>query len=417
MRQTSASCPERPWRPSRREALGGALAALGLPGNARAQAGFESWIRTFRPRALSRGIAPATYDRVMSGLAPDMTVLEQQRTQPEFTEELWQYIYRRVSDFRILTGRERARQHAGLLARLERDYRVDRFTLLSVWGMESSFGDVVDNPKYMRPVFPALAVLAWREPRRRAYWEQELINALRIVERGWAAPRDMIGSWAGAMGHTQWMPEAWLNIGVDYDGDGRVSPFAVPDALAGTARFLLQRSRYRIGEPWGYEVAVTAGFPAAAADNKTWRAVEAWRDMGLRPAGGGNFSHTGLRLRLWQPVSGGPAFLIGQNFLAARAYNPSSSYALAVAHLADRIRGGGPFVQLFPGAEERIPTVAEIREIQQRLTAAGFDTGGVDGRVGSDTMRAVRAFQQRAGMTPADGYAGLAVLARLRQGR
>jgi len=416
MPQTNASCPDGGISFSRRAVMGGAFGLLCLPRSALAQSSFDAWVQSFRPRALARGISAATYDRVMGSIQPDMKVLEQQRAQPEFTESLWQYLYRRVSDFRIRTGRDRARELSSLLARLERDYRVDRYTLLSVWGMESSFGDVVDNPKYMKPVFPSLAALAWREPRRRAYWEQELINALRIVERGWATPQQMIGSWAGAMGHTQWMPEAWLNIGVDYDRNGRVSPFEVDDALAGTARFLLQRGRYRIGEPWGHEVAAGNDFPASVADNSTWRTAAAWQDIGIRPANGSGFSHPGARMRLWLPVRGGPAFLVGQNFLAARAYNPSSSYALAVAHLADRIRGAPPLAQLFPGAEERIPTLAEIREIQQRLTAAGYDTGGVDGRVGSDTMRAVRAFQQRAGMNPADGYAGLELLGRLRQG-
>jgi Transglycosylase SLT domain len=149
----------------------------------------------------------------MSGVKPDTAVYALVARQDEFTEELWQYLNRRVSDLRVRTGRERAQQYAPLLARVEQDYGVDRFIILSLWGNESSYGDVVDNPKYMRPVIPALAALAYGEPRRRTYWEQELINALKIVDRGWANPNDMIGSWAGAMGHTQWMPEVWLNVG------------------------------------------------------------------------------------------------------------------------------------------------------------------------------------------------------------
>ena len=149
----------------------------------------------------------------MNSLTPDTSVFAQYRAQPEFTEQIWQYINRRCSDWRVITGKERAKEYAGLLARLEKDYGVDRYTLLGLWGMESSFGDVIVNPKYMRPIIPALAALASGEPRRRAYWETELLNALTIVDRGWAKPADMIGSWAGAMGHTQWMPEVWLHHG------------------------------------------------------------------------------------------------------------------------------------------------------------------------------------------------------------
>jgi len=392
-----------------------ALLLVGLPAIASAQAAkqsFAQWVESFRPRAVARGVSGATYDRVMDNLRPDTTVYAQYRSQPEFNEQLWQYINRRVSDFRVMTGRQRARDMAPLLSRIERDYGVDRFMVLSIWGMESSFGDVVDNPKYMRPVIPALAALAWGEPRRRSYWEQELINALRIVDRGWGQPDEMIGSWAGAMGHTQWMPEAWLGIGVDYDGDGKISPFGKPnDALAGAARFLRQRGKYRPGEAWGYEVRLPAGVSGRGGA----RTVAAWQEAGVTRADGEAFPHPNERMSLWVPVPGGPSFLIGQNFNAVKAYNPSTTYALAVVHLADRIRGGDTFAQPFPGSE-RTPTLAEVQEIQKRLTAMGFDTDGTDGRVGRDTMMAVRNFQKKAGMTPADGYAGLKLLARLRQG-
>src|SRR5689334_23355675 len=203
---------------------------------------FARWVANFRPRALDRGISEQTYDRVMANVTPDTSVYAQFNSQPEVTELLWQYINRRCSEWRVITGQERAKQYAGLLARVEKDYGVDRYILLGLWGMESSFGDVMTNPKYMRPVIPALAALAWGEPRRRKYWEAELLNALAIVDRGWAKPEEMVGSWAGAMGHTQWMPEVWLHMGVDYDRDGRASPFGKPDdALAGTAHYLVER--------------------------------------------------------------------------------------------------------------------------------------------------------------------------------
>src|SRR6266704_1012228 len=299
---------------------------------------------------------------------------------------------------------------------VERDYGVDPFVMLGLWGMESAFGDVVVNLKHMRPVMPALATLAWGEPRRRSYWEQELTNALVIIERGWSSPEEMIGSWAGAMGHTQWMPEVWLHMGVDYDHDGRISPYGKPDdAIAGTARYLAQRGHYRRGEAWGYEVRLPGGLSAAAAQRMGNRSIAQWQTSGVVPADGTPFQRPGERAKAWVPIPGGPAFLIAQNFFAIRSYNPSNNYALAIAHLADRIRGKDEFVQKFPGGE-RTPTLEELQEIQRRLTALGFDTGGTDGRVGRDTMVAVQAFQRKTGLTPADGYAGLKVLARLRQG-
>jgi lytic murein transglycosylase len=370
---------------------------------------FPQWVAAFRPRALKRGVSEKTYDSVMGHLKPDTSVYGLQRSQPEFQELTWQYLNRRVSDWRVMTGKEAAKDNAALLGRIEKQYGVDRYLLLALWGVESAYGDPIVQQKYMRPVFPALAALAWGEPRRRAYWEQELLNALVIVERGWSSPKEMIGSWAGAMGHTQWMPEVWLNVGIDFDGDGRVSPFGSPaDALASTARYLVNRGGYRKAEHWGYEV---RGISADAGS----RTYGAWQKAGVRRATGEPFPQPGASARAWVPVPGGPAFLIGPNFFSVKSYNPSMNYALAIAHLSDRIRGDGPFVQPFPNSE-RTPTLAELKELQQRLTGLGFDTGGIDGRVGSDTMVAVRAWQKKVGMEPADGYAGLKVLARLRQG-
>ncbi|MBM3531088.1 MAG: lytic murein transglycosylase [Alphaproteobacteria bacterium] len=401
---------------TRRYLLRGALAVastflLGGPAAAqKAGQSFEKWVAAFKPRALARGVSSATYDRVMGGLKPDNSVFALQRAQPEFTEQTWQYVHRRVSDWRMTRGKEMLKQHAALLTRIEKEIGVDRHILVALWGVESAFGDPGVQEKYMRPVFPALAALAWGEPRRRKYWETELINALRIVERGWSTPAEMRGSWAGAMGHTQWMPEVWLNIGRDFDGDGRASPFGSPaDALAGSARYLVERGKYRRGEHWGYEV---TGAPRRGGK----RSYAAWQKAGVKRADGKPFPRPNDSAQPWAPVPGGPSFLLGQNFYAVRSYNPSMNYTLAIVHLADRLRGEGPFVKLFPGGEPRAPTQAELKELQERLTKAGFDTGGADGRVGNDTMRAVKAYQEKVGMKPTDGYAGLRVLERLRKG-
>lgn len=384
---------------------GGAVAVQSPP--------FARWVANFRPRAVARGISEQTYDRVMGNVTPDTSVYAQFSSQPEVTELMWQYINRRCSEWRVITGKERAKQYAALLSRIEKEYGVDRYVLVGLWGMESSFGDVMTNPKYMRPIIPALAALAWGEPRRRKYWEAELLNALTIVDRGWAKPEEMVGSWAGAMGHTQWMPEVWLNMGVDYDSDGRASPFGKPDdAFAGTARYLVERGNYRRGEAWGCEVKVPAGH-TRLANNRTMRPYAKWHDLGVRRADTAAFARPGDQAKLWIPVAGGPAFLLGQNFQAVYSYNPSRSYALALCHLGDLIRGDPPFRQQFPGGE-RAPTQEEVKEIQRRLNEHGFKND-IDGRTGSDTVRAIIAFQKKVGMEP-DGYAGLKLLARLRQG-
>jgi len=393
------------------KAIAGAFAGLLLPGRASAQrTGFDQWVAAFGTKALARGITSETYARVMSGLRPDTTGLEAIAHQPEFDEQLWQYLNRRVSDWRIITGKEKAKEFAPLFSRIERDFGVERSVMLGVWGVESTYGDPLVQKNHMRPVFPSLAALAWAEPRRRRYWEDELINALMIVQRGWSTPGEMIGSWAGAMGHTQWMPEVWLHLGVDYDGDGKISPFGAPDdALATTARYFVERGKYRRGEHWGYEVHLPAAIHRAAS-----RSYAAWQKLGVLRADGQAFPQPQATARLWLPVPGGPAFLLGPNFFAVRSYNPSMNYTLALLHLGDRVIGGGEFVQKFPGAE-RAPTLAEVQEIQRRLTALGYDTGGADGRIGNDTMLAVREFQRRSGIEPADGYAGINLLARLRQ--
>jgi membrane-bound lytic murein transglycosylase B len=390
----------------------GAAALLLQPAVARATAPprFDQWRDDFRKHALAKGISEATWNRAMGHVEPDMTVFKEIKNQPEFNEQIWQYINRRASDWRIIAGKEALKKNEAVFARIEKDFGVERGTLLALWGVESAFGDPLVQQNHMRPVFPSLAALAWNEPRRRAYWESELINALKIVDRGWSTPEEMRGSWAGAMGHTQWMPEVWLNVGIDYDGDGKISPFGKPDdALGATAKYLVNRGKYRRGEHWGYEVRGSSG---GDGGNRTYAA---WATSGVTRADGQPFPQPTASAQLWVPVPGGPSFLLGPNFYSVKSYNPSMNYALAICHLGDRILGSGPFIQPFPDSERAL-TLAEVQEMQVRLTKAGFDTGGTDGRVGNDTMKAIRDYQVKAGLQPADGYGGLKVLARLRQG-
>jgi membrane-bound lytic murein transglycosylase B len=404
-----------PNTPTRRAVLRSGLAASALlacplAAVAAAPPSFDHWREKFRARALAKGVSEATWSRVMGRIEPDTSVFKEMQIQPEFSEEIWQYINRRVSDWRITAGKVALRKNEALFSRIEQDFGVERGTLLALWGVESAYGDPQVQQNHMRPIFPSLAALAWNAPRRRPYWETELINALKIVDRGWSTPQEMRGSWAGAMGHTQWMPEVWLNVGMDYDQDGKVSPFGKPDdALGSSARFLVDRGKYHRGEHWGFEVRA----PGARSGGS--RTYAAWSSAGVTRADGQPFTQPGASAQMWVPVPDGPAFLLGPNFYAVRSYNPSMNYALAICHLGDRILGAPPFIQPFPGSERAL-TLAEVQEMQVRLTKAGFDTGGTDGRVGNDTMQAIRDYQDKMGLQPADGYGGLKVLARLRQG-
>jgi membrane-bound lytic murein transglycosylase B len=374
---------------------------------------FQAWVGHFKARAIARGIPENIYVQAMRGITPDMGVIAADKDQPEFSESTWQYLNRRVSDWRVRTGRERYNANIALFDRIEKAYGVDPVIVASIWGMESGYGDLNGNPKYMKPVLVSLATLAWAEPRRRKYWEQELLNALLIVAKGWAKPEEMLGSWAGAMGHTQWMPEVWLHIGFDFNNDGRVSPFGPPDdALASTARYFRNRGKYQPGVPWGYEVKAAPQFNFKFADNRTARTLGEWEQRGLMRADGQPFDKN-ISARVTFPAGpNGPGFALTQNFRAVMSYNPSFNYALAVCLLSDRLKGSDGLVTKWPGGERQL-SLEEMIELQTRLTAAGFDTEGADGRVGLTTIKAIQTYQKQRGLK-IDGTPSERVLSALR---
>ena len=301
--------------------------------------------------------------------------------------------------------------YAPLLARIEKDFGVERSVILGLWGIESTFGDPLVKQNHSRPVFPALAALAWGEPRRRAYWETELINALRIVEKGWSTRR----RWS-ARGRARWgTPNGCRKSGSmsasTMTATARSIRSASPTMRSGAARAI-----WSIAANTGAaNTGATRCAPPGADRTRLRAAMRRGRRWGSRAPTASRFRNPNLTAKLWVPVAGGPAFLLGPNFYAIKSYNPSMNYVLAIVHLGDRVLGAGPFVQPFPGSE-RAPTLAEVQEMQKRLTAAGYDTGGTDGRVGNLTMLAARNFQQKAGLVPADGYLGLKLLAKLRGG-
>jgi lytic murein transglycosylase len=247
----------------------------------------------------------------MRDLRPDTTGLEAIRNQPEFNQQLWQYLNRAVSDWKVAAGKEKAKEYAALFFRIEHDFGVEPSFMLGVWGIESAFGDPIVAKNHMRPVIPSLATLAWAEPRRHAYWQSELINALTIVQHGWSTPEEMVGSWAGAMGHTQWMPEVWLHLGIDYNGDGKISPYGPPDdALATTARFFVERGHYRRGEHWGYEVRM----PPSIRGNRS-RSYAAWQALGVSRADGKPLSAAECQCAALDSGSGRPRLSARSEFL------------------------------------------------------------------------------------------------------
>ncbi len=372
-------------------------------------AGFPAWVDAFRPRAIAAGLTEATLDTTLDRLTFLPDVFEKDRNQSEFTRTIWDYLDRAVSEDRITLGRQAMADHKPLLDRIDATYGVDPAVVVAVWGLETSYGGFRGDT----PTLSALASLAY-DGRRAAFFEGQLIAALQIIQAGEVTADRMIGSWAGAMGHTQFMPTSFQTLAVDFTGDGRRDIWGddPADALASTAAYLA-RNGWVSGQPWGMEVRLPAGFDYAQSGEQVTRTVAEWTALGITRADGGPLTGQGAAQVILPAGADGAAFLRLPNFAAIESYNPADAYVIAVGHLADRIRGEGPIRAAWP-RQDRALTGAERREVQQRLTDAGFDTKGVDGRIGPNTLAAVRAYQASVGLRP-DGYAGPALLARLRQ--
>lgn len=368
---------------------------------------FQAWLATFRTEALSQGISAATFDRAMRGVVPDIQVVDANNNQPEFVRPVWGYLSSAVSDTRIANGRKMLAQHERLLARLEETYRVDRHVLVAIWGLESGYGAFMGTHR----VTQALATLAY-SGRRTDFGREQLLAALKILERGDISAEGMTGSWAGAMGHTQFIPTTFNAYAVDADGDGKRDIWnSVADAL-GSAGNYLAASGWESGGSWGTEVKLPDGFNFALADMSITKANAEWASLGVRPINGSALS--GGRSTLLLPAGyRGPAFLIEQNFRTVLRYNNATSYSLAVHLLADQFRGRNAVIAPWPTDDEPLNTAAR-QELQRLLTQKGFDTKGVDGIIGANTRDALRSWQISVGI-PADGYPTSAVLARLRR--
>ncbi|MCB1943394.1 MAG: lytic murein transglycosylase [Candidatus Accumulibacter sp.] len=369
---------------------------------------FTSCMKTLRSVASSKGIAPASFDRLTSGLTPDLSVLEFLDYQPEFRTAIWDYLAGLVDEERVADGLAMQAKWADTLAASSERYQVDPATIVAVWGVESNFGRNFGK----RPLLTSLGTLSCFG-RRQSYFSGEFLSALKILDAGDIEPEQLVGSWAGAFGHTQFMPSTFLRLAVDGDGDGKRDLMAsVPDALASTANFL-HKGGWREGQPWGYEVLLPADFDDSVSGRRDKRPLSWWAKRGLRRADGQPIPVSDAAAGLLLPAGPrGPAFLVFRNFDVIYGYNAAESYALAIAHLSDRLRGGKPFVTPWPTDDPGLSRL-ERRELQTLLAARGHPIGEVDGMIGARSREAIKAEQQRLGMT-ADGRPGQKLLTSLR---
>lgn len=374
-------------------------------------AGFRAWIADFSRRARAEGIRQQTLDRAFAGVTLNTRVIERDRNQSEFSRSLWDYLDSAASDARISNGRAAFRDHRDTLAAIERRFGVEAEIVAAIWGLESAYGTFRGSV----PIVEAMATLAY-EGRRAAFFEAELMAALRILQAGDIDPAHMQGSWAGAMGHTQFMPSSFLAHAVDFTGDGRRDIWGddPADALASTARYLSENG-WTHGQPWALEVDLPEDFDFSQSGELIRHDAAHWNAMGVRLArGGGRVPEHGPSSILLPAGHTGVALVIYENFHVIESYNPADAYVIGVGHLADRIAGDPAFRGSWP-RQDRALTNDERFELQRRLTSAGFSTERIDGIVGPLTIQAVREYQAAEGLVP-DGYASEALLRRLRRG-
>jgi membrane-bound lytic murein transglycosylase B len=385
------------------------IKAEGQPRISSANLGFQRWVRGFRKRANRAGITNQTFDQAFGGVRYNTDVIQRDRNQSEFTKTLWEYLDSAASDTRVANGKKALREHGRILRQIEAKYGVDKEVVAAVWGLESAYGTY----RGKTDIIEALATLAY-DGRRGKFFEAQLIAALQILQSGDVAPRNMTGSWAGAMGHTQFIPTSYLAFAVDFTGDGKRDIWSdnPTDALASTAAYL-DRHGWVKGQPWGVEVKLPARFNYALANRKIKKMPSEWARLGVTDINGRAVRDYGQASLLLPAGSKGAAFLIFKNFSVIERYNTADAYVIGVGHLSDRLKGG-PKIQANWPRGDRALTFAERKEMQKRLTQKGFSTKGVDGKIGPLTINAVRGYQRSQGLTP-DGYPSLQLLKSLRR--
>lgn len=374
---------------------------------------FQGCLANLRSQAIASGVSGSTYDRYTQNLSPDYSVIDKLNYQPEFSTPIWDYLSGLVDNERVQAGQQKLAQHRVVLNRVEQTYGVPAETVVAVWGVESNYGDI--SGKY--PLLQALGTLSC-EGRRQSYFRGEFFATMRILQRGDLTQDQLYGSWAGAFGHTQFMPSTYERLAVDFDGDGRRDLVSsTTDALASTANFL-KRAGWQTGMPWGFEVKIPQGVSIAGESRRNKRSLNSWIAQGVTRTDGtaliqGNLSGSTPAGLITPAGANGPAFLVFKNFDAIYSYNAAESYGLAIAHLSDRLRGETPFLTAWP-TDDAGTSRAERREIQQFLIQRGYDIGAIDGLIGDKSRQAIQKEQSRLGLNPT-GRAGQQILRAFRQ--
>jgi membrane-bound lytic murein transglycosylase B len=370
--------------------------------------GFDSWLVGFRNRARSAGISDRVLDTALKGIFYDSDVVKKDRNQAEFTKQIWEYLDSAASDTRVQNGKKALRSNQKLLEAIERKYGVEKEIVTAVWGLESAYGTFRGNVA----IIEALATLSY-DGRRGKFFESQLIAALKIIQSGDVDTKKMTGSWAGAMGHTQFIPTSYLSYAVDFTGDGKrdIWDDNPADALASTAAYL-SKFGWKSGQPWGVEVTLPRGFDYLTTSERVKKSPSEWAKLGVRDTRGKKVPNYGEASILLPAGAQGAAFMIFNNFHVIERYNTADAYVIGVGHLADRISGGKPIQAEWPRGDRPLRFSEKI-EMQERLTGAGFDTLGTDGIIGPNTIAAIKSFQDSIGMVP-DGYGSLTVLKKLR---
>lgn len=376
------------------------------------QAEFQLWVHgVLRARALGQMVRPDTFDRAMSAARFLPNVIEQQARQPEFGLSIWEYLDIAASEERVRQGRQMLRRHRDLFIDIERRFHVEPEVVTAIWGLETGFGVI----RGKTPTLSALGTLAWKG-KRSSFFEDQLISALRIVQSGHVSEDQMVGSWAGAMGHGQFLPSSFLDFAVDFDGDGRRDIWSddPTDALASIANYLAKHG-WRRGQPWGYEVTLPEGFDYALVGLDRSLPTASWSALDVMTASGTRLPDYGPGSLLLPAGASGVAVMVLRNTHVILRYNKAEAYALGIGLLADRVGGGRGFVGSWP-TDDRVLSRDEISEAQVLLTALGYSTRGVDGLRGPNTTLAARMFQSDQGLV-ADGYLSGDLLDRLRKSR
>jgi len=364
---------------------------------------FDNFIKNFEKTAISAGISRSVYRNATNDLTPAKNIPNLVHKQPEFTTPMWVYIEKRVSASRITRGKKAMAANKALFDRIGNQYGVDPEILGAIWGMETDYGAVLNNKKLIKPIIRSLASLVHQRRNRYEEDKKEFIIALRLIQDyGWTN-ETLIGSWAGAIGHTQVIVSGLLKNGQDGDGDGKINPhLSLADALATSANFLVSLG-YQSNMDWGYEVKLPSNFDYTLATREKMHPISFFTNMGVKRVKGREFFDISTQVFLYIPTGkNGPKFLMTKNYLALKAYNFSDSYALSVAHLTDRLKGSGAFVAAWPKGT-KFPNLIQRIVIQKRLKQLGYYRGDVDGKIGPISQKAYQAFQKDKGLVP-DGF-------------